>query len=85
MGFLRGGLARAWVAKSGGDDDPPEFDGHVVVGRFGLRGVPPSPSPVSRHVIRGVPVQCVPDGDEAEADQPERNRPLDGARCPSGR
>ena len=44
----------------------------LVVGRFGLRRVPPSPSPVSRHVIRGVPVQRVPDGGHAETDQPER-------------
>jgi hypothetical protein len=29
-GFLRGGLLRAWTAKSRGDDDPAEFDGHVV-------------------------------------------------------
>jgi len=27
-------------------------------------------------------VQCVPDGDHAEADQPERHRPLDGTTGP---
>jgi hypothetical protein len=75
----RGGLLRAWAAKSGGDDDPAEFDGHVVVGRFGLRGVPPRSRPVTGHVVGGVPVQRVPDGDDAEADQPEPHRPLDGA------
>ena len=40
---MRGGLGRAWAAKSGGDDDPAELDGHVVVGRLGLRGVPAGP------------------------------------------
>jgi hypothetical protein len=48
VGFLRGGLLRAWAAKSGGDDDPAELDGHVVVGRFGLRGVPPRSRPVTQ-------------------------------------
>jgi hypothetical protein len=28
---LRGGLLRGWALKSGGDDDAPEFDGHVVI------------------------------------------------------
>src|SRR5689334_2326207 len=54
LGFLRGGLLRAWAAKSGGDDDPAELDGHVVVGRFGLRGVPAGPSPVPDDVTGAV-------------------------------
>jgi uncharacterized protein DUF6444/transposase IS66 family protein len=57
-------------------------DGHVVVGGFGLRGVPAGPDPVTGHVVGGVPMQRVPDGDHAEADQPERHRPFDGAACP---
>ena len=68
--FVGGSRLRAWAAKSGGDDDPAELDGHVVVGRFGLRGVPAGPGPVTGHVGGGVPVQRVPDGDDAEADQP---------------
>jgi hypothetical protein len=39
-------LLRAWAAKSGGDDNAAEFDGHVVVGRFGFRGVAAGPGPV---------------------------------------
>src|SRR6478735_9184692 len=81
-GFLRGGLLRAWTTKSGGDDNPAELDGHVVVRRFGLRGVPPSPGPVSGHVIDAMTVQRVPDGDNAETDQPERHRPFHGPTCP---
>src|SRR3954454_15538882 len=73
--FLAGDLLRAWAAKSGGDDDTAELDGHVVKGGFGLRGVPPSPGPVAGHVVGGVSVQCVPEGDHAETDQPERHRP----------
>src|SRR3954463_4672479 len=42
------------------DDDPAKFDGHVVIGRLGLGGVPASPSPVTFHVVGGVPVQRVP-------------------------
>ena len=54
-------------------DDPPELDGHVVVGRFGLGGVPPGPNPVADHVVGCVSVQRVPDGDHAETDQAERH------------
>ena len=54
-GFLRGGLLRAWAAKSCGDDGTAELDGHVVVGRFGLRGVPAGPSSVTGHVVGGGP------------------------------
>ena len=68
--------------KSGGDDDAAELDGHVVIGRFGLRGVPAGPSSVTGHVGGGVPVQRVSDGDHAETDQPERHRPFHGAPCP---
>ena len=82
LGFLRGGLLRAWAAKSRGDDDPAELDGHVVVGRFGLRGVPAGPSPVPDDVTGAVTVQGVPDGDHAKTDQPERHGPLHGATCP---
>src|SRR3954454_8605672 len=60
----------AWTAKSGGDDDPAELDGHVVIGWFGLHGVPAGPSPVTGHVVGGVPVQRIPDGHQTEADQP---------------
>jgi hypothetical protein len=81
-GFLAGWPAQGMTAKSGGDDDPAELDGHVVVGGFGLRGVPAVPSPVTGHVIGAVTVQCVPDGDDAETDQPERHGPFDGATCP---
>ena len=34
------------------------------------------------YVVGGVPVQRVPDGDHAEADQPERHGPFDGAAGP---
>ena len=81
-GFLAGWPAQAWGAKSGGDDDAPQLDGHVVVGGFGLRGVPAGPSPMTGHVVGGVSVQGVPDGDDAEADQPKRHGPFDGAACP---
>jgi hypothetical protein len=82
---LRGGLLRAWIPKSGGDDDPAELDGHVVVRRFGLRGVPPSPGPVAGHVVGGVAVQRVPEGDHAETDQPERDGSFHGTTCPISR
>jgi len=68
--------------KSGGDDDPAEFDGHVVVGRLGLRGVPAGSGSVAGHVIDAMAVQRVPDGDHAETDQPERHRSFHGATCP---
>jgi hypothetical protein len=68
--FLRGGLLGAWTAKSCSDDDPAEFDGHVVVGRLGLRRVPAGPRSVTGHVVGGVPVQGVPDGDHAEQISP---------------
>src|SRR4051794_12544938 len=55
---------------------------NVVVGRFGLGGVPAGPGPVTGYVVGGVPVQRVPDGDHAEADQPERHGPFDGAAGP---
>ena len=84
-GFVGGGLLRAWAAKSGGDDDPAELDGHVVVGRFGFRGVPASLSSMAGHVVGAVTVQCVPDGDHAETDQPRTARsvprPPTPARC----
>ena len=60
----------------------PQFDGHVVVGGFGFRGVPAGPGPVTGHVLGGVPCRGVPDGDDAEADQPERHRPLHGMAYP---
>src|SRR5215203_1140097 len=81
-GFLRGGLLRTWAAKSGGDDDAAELDGHVVVGGFGLRGVPAGPRSVTGYVVGCVSVQRVPDGDHAETDQPERHRSFHGAACP---
>jgi len=34
------------------------------------------------HVIEAMTVQCVPDGDHAETDQPERHCPFHGATCP---
>jgi hypothetical protein len=58
LGRWLGGLLRAWAAKSRGDDDAAELDGHVVVGRFGLGGVPAGPSTVTGHLVGGVPVQC---------------------------
>src|SRR4051794_41581422 len=73
-GFLRSDLLRAWTPKSGGDDDTAELDGHVVVGRLGLRGVPAGPGPVTGHLVGGVPVQGIPEGDHAETNQPERHR-----------
>src|SRR3954454_12893471 len=81
-GFLRGGLLRAWAAKSRGDDDPAELDGHVVVGGFGLRGVPAGSSTVTGHVVGCVPVQGVPEGDQAETDQPEGHGSFHGTTCP---
>ena len=79
---MRGGLFRAWAVKSGGDDDPAEFDGHVVVGRLGLRGVPAGSGSVAGHVIDAMTVQRIPDGDDAEAGQSERHRSFHGATCP---
>ena len=81
-GFLRGGLLRAWAAKSRGYDDAAEFDGHVVVGRFGFRGVPAGSGSVTGHIVGAMTVQRVPDGDDAETDQPERHGPFHGATCP---
>jgi hypothetical protein len=43
-----------------GDDDPAQFDGHVVVGRLGLGGVPAGPGPVAGYVIDAMTMQCVP-------------------------
>jgi hypothetical protein len=63
-------------------DDAAELDGHVVVGRFGLRGVPPRSGPVTGQVVGGVSVQRIPEGDDAEADQLEGHGSLDGATCP---
>jgi hypothetical protein len=60
-------LLRAWAAKSRGDADTTQFDGHVVEGRFGLHGVPAGPGPVTGHVLGGVPVQRIPHGDHAES------------------
>ena len=60
----------------------PELDGHVVVGRFGLRGVPAGSGSVAGHVIDAMTVQRVPDGDDAETDQPERHCSFHGATCP---
>ena len=34
------------------------------------------------HVVGGVPVQRVPEGDHAETDQPERHRPFHGTPGP---
>jgi hypothetical protein len=79
---LRGDLLKAWTAKSGGGNDPPQFDGHVVVGGFGLRGVPAGPGSVARHIVGGVSVQGGPEGDHAATDQPERYCPFHGAACP---
>ena len=56
--------------------------GHVVVGRLGLGGVPAGAGPVTGHVIDAMTVQRVPDGDDAETDQPERHGPFYGAACP---
>jgi hypothetical protein len=39
-------------------------------------------APVAGHVVGGVSVQGVPEGDDAEADQPERHRSFHGAACP---
>jgi hypothetical protein len=47
--------------KSGGDDDPAEFDGHIIVGGFGLRRVPAGPGSVAGHVVGGVAVQGAPE------------------------
>jgi hypothetical protein len=38
-------------------------------------------SAVAGHVIDAMTVQCVPDGDDAETDQPERHGPSHGATC----
>ena len=78
-GFLRDDPLRARSAKSGGDDDAAERDGSVVVGRFGLRGVPAGPI-AGWLMVGGVPVHRVPKGDHAETDQPERHRPRHGVQ-----
>jgi hypothetical protein len=76
-GFLAGLLLWALAAKSGGDDDAAEFDGDVVEGGFGLRGVPAPPGPVTPDP-GARPCSVHQTGDHAEADQPERHRPLHG-------
>ena len=43
------------------------------------------PGPVTGHVVGGVSVQGVPEGDDAETDQPERHCPFHGATCPTAR
>ena len=78
-GFLWGGPLKAWTPKSGGDEDKAELDGHVVVGGLGLRGAPAGS--VAGHVIDAMSVPCVPGGDDAETDQPERHSSFHGATC----
>jgi hypothetical protein len=49
--FFRVGLLNAWVAKSRRDNDAPKCM-PVVIGWFGLCGVPPGPSPVDKRIIQ---------------------------------
>ena len=52
------------------------YDGSVLV------VYQPGPNPVAGHVVWRVAVQGVPEGDDAEADQPERHGPFHGATSP---
>ena len=63
------------------------FDGHVVVGRFGLRGVPAGPGPVTGHVVGGVSVQRIVGADNpvTASDQGFRNQPPPAPQRKCGR
>jgi hypothetical protein len=60
------------------DQDPPQLDDHVDVGRAGLGGVPGRPVAAVTGDGGGVPGQVVPDDDDALGEQRKRDGPLDG-------
>lgn len=82
MGFFGGGLVGAWAVKSHGDEDTPECDGHVVVGRFGLGGVSAGAGSMFGGVLGCVSVLGVAEGDQAQAGQPEGHGTFDSTAEP---